>query len=233
MARGKSDKDSGDVGADAGGRRESVGRILGAARRAFGRSGFAGATLGAVAREAGVSKGLLHYHFDNKDHLLVETQRAFFRQLHQRFTERASRGETGLPSALEALDAMWDSVRELHLGAPFVVETLALSSQETPLGARVSAFYEESTDLLEDAIQLVFQDQLGRLAVPPARMAVLIRVLLEGLVVELARARTEEQLARVDGAYRDFRALFERFVLAGESGPPVDLNAMGPVPLPW
>jgi AcrR family transcriptional regulator len=216
-----------------GGKRETVGRILGAARKAIGRSGFSGATLGAVAKEAGVSKGLLHYHFESKDHLLVETQRAFFRQLHERFTERASRGEGGLPSALDALDAMWDSVRELHGGAPFVVETLALSSHDSPLGHKVSAFYDESTALLEDAIRLVFSEELDALAVPPERMAVLIRVLLEGLVVELARARDEEALARVDAAYQDFRALFERFVLAGKEGPTVDLAALGPVPLPW
>ena len=219
--------------ARSGRRRETVGRILGAARRAIGRSGFSGATLGAVAKEAGVSKGLLHYHFESKDHLLVETQRAFFRQLHERFSERAQRGEGGLPSALEALDAMWESVRELHGGAPFVVETLALSSHDSPLGTKVSAFYDESTALLQDAIQLVFAQELDQLAVPPERMAVLIRVLLEGLVVELARARDEAALARVDAAYHDFRALFERFVLAGKDGPPVDLAALGPVPLPW
>lgn len=219
----------------------AVQRILGAARRIFGRAGFDGASMGEVAAEAGVSKGLLHYHFENKDHLLLETQRAFFRQLHQRFIERARKGDGGLPSALDALDAMWGAARELHQGAPFLVETLALSTHDSPMGRQVASFYTECTGLLTDAIRAVFAEDLDRLSVPPERMAVLIRVLLEGLVVELARAATEDELARVDLAYSDMRALFARFVLAGQDGPAVDLDklgaawpdAAGPVPLPW
>ncbi len=222
--------DSGDRGGAK--RTETTRRILGAARRLFGEAGFSGSSMGAVAREAGVSKGLLHYHFDSKDHLFVETQQAFFRELHRRFSERAVRGDGGVPNALEALDAAWEAIRDLHGGAAFVVETLALSNQDSVLGARVAAFYTESTALLEDALAQIFAADLPRLAVPPERMAVLIRVLSEGLVVELARARSDEDLARVDRAYHDFRELFGRFVLGGatdDASEPVD----GPMPLPW
>lgn len=216
----------------------SVQRILRAASRVFGRSGYDGASMGEVAREAGVSKGLLHYHFASKEDLLLEAQRATFRELHRRFTERADQGEGGLDAALEALDAMWRSVRELRGGAPFIVETLALASHEGPVQRRVSTFYSESTQLLEDAIRAVFADELDQLAVTPDRMAVLIRVLLEGLTVELAQARTAEDAARVDQAYQDFRALFQRFVLSGQAMPAPDpalfgADGLGPVPLPW
>jgi AcrR family transcriptional regulator len=44
-------------------------RILEAARRCFGASGFAGATVEAIASEAGVSNGLLYQFFRSKDHL--------------------------------------------------------------------------------------------------------------------------------------------------------------------
>ena len=211
---------------------ETTRRILGAARRMFTESGFAGASMGAVAREAGVSKGLLHYHFDSKDHLFVETQQAFFRELHRRFSERADRGDGGVVSALEALDAAWEAIRDLHGGAAFVVETLALSNHDSALGRRVADFYDESTDLLEDAITQIFSAEIDQLAVPPERMAVLIRILSEGLVVELARARTDDELKRVDQAYKDFRGLFGRFVLGGSL--PVDEDALaGPMALPW
>jgi AcrR family transcriptional regulator len=211
----------------------SVQRILRAASRVFGRSGYDGASMGDVAREAGVSKGLLHYHFTSKEELLIEAQRATFRELHRRFAERALKGDKGLTAALDALDAMWRSVRELRGGAPFIVETLAMASHDGPLNLRVSRLYAESTQLLEDAIRLVFADELDRLAVTPDRMAVLIRVLLEGLTVELAQARTDEDAARVDQAYLDFRELFERFVLSGGTMPAPDPDELGPMPLPW
>ncbi|RME23056.1 MAG: TetR/AcrR family transcriptional regulator [Deltaproteobacteria bacterium] len=204
----------------------------------IGRRGYDRASMGEVAREAGVSKGLLHYHFASKEDLLLEAQRVTFRQLHQRFTERARQGQGGLDAALEALDAMWRTVRELRGGAPFIVETLALASHDGDLNRRVANFYQESTQLLEDAIRAVFADELDSLAVSPDRMAVLIRVLLEGLTVELAQARTEEERQRVDQAYLDFRALFQRFVLTGQPMPAPDLtlfdqDELTPVPLPW
>jgi AcrR family transcriptional regulator len=46
-------------------------RILEAARDCFGEAGFAGATVTAVARRAGVSNGLLYQFFRNKEHMLA------------------------------------------------------------------------------------------------------------------------------------------------------------------
>ena len=63
-------------------------------------------------------------------------------------------------------------------------------------------------ELLEEGIREVFADEIDRLTLPPQRMAVLIRTVLSGLVVELARARTEEQHAQVQAAYGDMRFLF-------------------------
>ena len=41
----------------------TIRRILDAAASSFGEQGFRGASMSAVAKAAGVSKGLLHYHF--------------------------------------------------------------------------------------------------------------------------------------------------------------------------
>jgi AcrR family transcriptional regulator len=220
---------------DARSRRGSltVQRIVRAAARVIGQSGYDRASMGDVAREAGVSKGLLHYHFASKEDLLIEAQRAAFREMHLRFTERARRGEKGLEAALDALDAMWRTVRELRGGAPFIVETLTMATHDGLLNRRLASFYAESTGLLEDAIRQVFADELDRLAISPDRMAVLIRVLLEGLTVELAQARTPEEAARVDQAYLDFRELFERFVLSGQSLAAPASVGVAPMPLPW
>jgi AcrR family transcriptional regulator len=50
-------------------------RIVEAMRVTVGRHGAAGATFDRVAREAGVSRGLLHYYFGTKERLLAETVR--------------------------------------------------------------------------------------------------------------------------------------------------------------
>ncbi len=164
------------------------------------------------------------------DAVFMDAQTAAYQQIYRRFTDRAKAGEGGLASAMEALDAMWQNVRQLRGGAPAIL--LTLSNQE--VSERRQRFYQESTDLLEDAIREVFKTDLGQLAVPPERMALLIRVVLEGLVVELAQAKTAEDVARVDQAYADLRRLFEGFVVMGDAAPtPVTELVLEPIPLPW
>ena len=50
-------------------------RIVEAMRASVGARGAAGSTFDHVAREAGVSRGLLHYYFGTKERLLVEVCR--------------------------------------------------------------------------------------------------------------------------------------------------------------
>src|SRR6476469_3090136 len=54
---------------------EKAQRIVDAMRSSVGRRGVAGSTFDHVAREAGVSRGLLHYYFGSKERLLIEVVR--------------------------------------------------------------------------------------------------------------------------------------------------------------
>lgn len=203
-------------------RRRATRRLLDTASTLVTRARVRAQTLaeGGEARPAGIA-----------DVLLMESQQTAYVHLHRHFTERAGRGEGGLASALEALDAMWETIRQLRSGATAILLTFA-NGDETVQDRR-ARFFVESTTLLEDAIRAVFATDLGLLAVPPERMAVLVRVALEGLVVELAQARTADDVAKVDQAYADLRALFERFVLHGGTWPAVEPISLEPIPLPW
>ncbi len=46
-------------------------KILNAVRTILAQKGYMGTTISAVAKEAGVSRGLLHYYFKNKDEMLA------------------------------------------------------------------------------------------------------------------------------------------------------------------
>src|SRR6187402_3851383 len=50
-------------------------RIIDAMRESVAKRGAAGSTFEHVSREAGVSRGLLHYYFGTKERLLVEVVR--------------------------------------------------------------------------------------------------------------------------------------------------------------
>jgi AcrR family transcriptional regulator len=75
-------------------------RILESAQRCFGEKGFAGATVAAIAADAGVSNGLLYQFFRNKEHLfevvLGDVIRDWVRAMLPRDEKRAA-------GALEAM----------------------------------------------------------------------------------------------------------------------------------
>ena len=190
----------------------SVRRILDAAASVFGSEGYMGASMNAVARAAGVSKGLLHYHFRSKEHLLIEAQRVAFRRIHTQF-EASHTPSTGREAALGAVDAMWHSIRDLYRWAPFLVETLSLSSTSRSVSNHLDEFYVESMALLEKGIDRVFADTPDALPMPADRLARLMRVNLHGLLVELALARNDADLQQADETYQDLRDVLANYVL--------------------
>jgi AcrR family transcriptional regulator len=186
----------------------SVQRILDAAARLFGRDGYDGASMISVARAAGVSKGLLHYHFRSKEHLLIAAHKATLRQVHLRFQERFNQGDRGMETALDGLDALWGALRELEDWAPFMVETMALAAQGRRVRPQMDEFFDEVMPMLEDGLRKAFAGDTDRLVLPPRRMALVMRTMLQGLVVDLAFARGPSERERVYKTYADLRELF-------------------------
>jgi AcrR family transcriptional regulator len=81
---------------------EKARRIVAAMRASVARRGAAGSTFDHVAREAGVSRGLLHYYFGSKERLLVEVVRHDAELRIQAFEERLRDADT-LDSVIESL----------------------------------------------------------------------------------------------------------------------------------
>jgi AcrR family transcriptional regulator len=69
-------------------------RIVDAMRESVAKRGAAGSTFEHVAREAGVSRGLLHYYFGTKEKLLVEVVRRDAELRVTRLDEPLAKAET-------------------------------------------------------------------------------------------------------------------------------------------
>src|SRR5215831_907772 len=88
----------------------SVQRILSAALACWSRDGYHGSSLKDIAAEAGVAKSLLHYHFQSKEHLLIELQAVQHRQVAAEIRERLKARGPSIEGALDALDQCWDAL---------------------------------------------------------------------------------------------------------------------------
>lgn len=60
----------------------TLSKILASAEVEFAEAGFEGAGMKAIARRAGVSQGLVHYHFGSKEHLYGEVIRHRSREIN-------------------------------------------------------------------------------------------------------------------------------------------------------
>ena len=90
---------------------EKAKRIVEAMRSSVARRGIAGSTFEHVAREAGVSRGLLHYYFGTKEALLVEVVRRDTEHRIARLDEPLGRA-TSVDELLEILVAdLEDSIQ--------------------------------------------------------------------------------------------------------------------------
>jgi AcrR family transcriptional regulator len=93
---------------------EKAQRIVDAMRDSVARRGAAGSTFEHVAREAGVSRGLLHYYFGTKERLLVEVVRRDTELRVTRLDERLGEAKT----ADDVLDALVSSLTEMIENEP-------------------------------------------------------------------------------------------------------------------
>jgi AcrR family transcriptional regulator len=111
---------------------EKAQRIVDAMRTCVGARGATGATFDHVAREAGVSRGLLHYYFGTKERLLAEVVRRDCDLRMAQLTETAA----GVDSPDALLGALGGSLLDLVDENPefFVIllelHTLARQNEE-------------------------------------------------------------------------------------------------------
>jgi AcrR family transcriptional regulator len=81
---------------------EKATRIVAAMRTCVAKYGSAGATFDHVSKEAGVSRGLLHYYFGSKERLLIEV----IRRETQRLVEMIQAAASVAGSAEELVDVL-------------------------------------------------------------------------------------------------------------------------------
>lgn len=88
--------------------------ILAAAEVEFAEAGFEGAGMKAIATRAGVSQGLLHYHFGNKEHLYGEVIRHRSKEINDSRSALLDQIDLQAPNALEKV---FDALFRPTLGA--------------------------------------------------------------------------------------------------------------------
>ena len=165
---------------------EKAQRIVAAMRASVGKRGAAGSTFDVVAREAGVSRGLLHYYFGSKERLLVEVVRrdcdARIASLEEQL-ERAS----SIDEIVGALVASLEAFVEDEPGTQAVLwEMVSASRHSEEIRAELAELYRRWRSHLAEVLRSKERAGVVTLDADPESVASLLFALGDGLGLQLA-----------------------------------------------
>jgi AcrR family transcriptional regulator len=168
---------------------EQVGKnrasVLDAARRVFLARGYGGATLEAIAEEAGFSKGVVYSQFASKADL-------FLALLEGRIAERAAEneriaGRAAGAAALRALLRNFEADVRAEAGwARLVIEFRVHALRDPALNRRYAEAHARTVDLLAGALDGIHRRGGLEPAMPPRAMAGLMLAVGAGVTLERA-----------------------------------------------
>ena len=164
---------------------EKAQRIVDAMRTCVGTRGATGATFDHVAREAGVSRGLLHYYFGSKEQLLVEVVRHDTTARTQAMDERLARAQ----SPEEIVDALVVGLEEFLEddagGQAVIYEMLSASRHSEEIRAELAELYRQSRDRLAGWLRTKEREGVVRLQGDPDAVASILFSLGDGFGIQV------------------------------------------------
>lgn len=209
--RGSAADGSGEVGAaGAGGRSlsgEKAQRIVEAMRRSVARRGTAGSTFDHVSREAGVSRGLLHYYFGTKEQLLVEAAR---RDCELRM-ELLEQQLAGAQTADDFIDLMAQNLQETVREDPefvtLVFELFMLSRRNEDIATEYCGLMQRMRGQVAAMLALAQGEGILCLHAEPEAVADVLFSLGDGLALRMLADPDRDFSATVQAGIVAVRAL--------------------------
>jgi AcrR family transcriptional regulator len=186
---------------------EKAQRIVEAMRRSVARRGTAGSTFDHVSREAGVSRGLLHYYFGTKEQLLVEAAR---RDCELRM-ELLEHQLAGAQTADDFIDLMAQNLQEtVHDDPDFVTlvfELFMLSRRNEDIAAEYGRLMRRMRGQVAAMLAAAQGEGILRLHAEPEAVAEVLFSLGDGLALRMLAEPERDFEATIQAGIVAVRAL--------------------------
>jgi len=200
-----------------GAQKPSVQRIVRAAGACFGRKGYVGASMMEIAHEAGVSKSLLHYHFESKEHLFLEVQLLLCTELLHR-VEALDLGSRPTDHFRRAVSEVHRFIERDLDQMKVLLEFRSVAAANPRIADGVTRFYDEILSLLVQGITNALGPLVPRLAIPVPRLARVLLTIFHGLIVDLSFATEADARQLISETVSDIQMILERSLLPDMMG---------------
>jgi AcrR family transcriptional regulator len=164
---------------------EKAQRIVDAMRRSVARRGTAGSTFDHVSREAGVSRGLLHYYFGTKEQLLVEAVRRDCDLRLERLELQLSTAQTPDDFIDLMAQSLQDTIREDPDFVTLVFELFTLSRRNTDIAAEYAGLMRRTREQVAGMLAAGQAEGVLRLHAEPEVVAEVLFSLGDGFALRM------------------------------------------------
>jgi AcrR family transcriptional regulator len=176
-------------------------------RRSVARRGTAGSTFDHVAREAGVSRGLLHYYFGTKEQLLVEAVR---RECAVRM-DMLERQLSDAQTADDFIDLMARNLQETVSSDPdfvtLVFELFTLSRRNAEIAAEYRQLLRRTREQVAGMLAGAQEHGVLALHAEPQAVAEILFSLADGFSLRMLAEPDRDFSATIGAGIRCVRAL--------------------------
>jgi AcrR family transcriptional regulator len=164
---------------------EKAQRIVEAMRHSVARRGAAGSTFDHVSREAGVSRGLLHYYFGTKEQLLVEAARRDCELRIEALEQRLAGAQTADDFVALLAQNLQETVREDPDFVTLVFELFTLSRRNADIAVEYARLVRLTRERLASMLAAAQEDGVLRLHAEPEAVADILFSIGDGFALRM------------------------------------------------
>ena len=188
---------------------DKAARIVDAMRASVALRGVAASTFDHVAREAQVSRGLLHYYFGTKERLLAEVVR---RDCDLRMALIDAQ-LAGARSADDVLDGLVESLKESVVDDPafitLIFELFSVSLRNEEIAAEFAELLRRTRDHVAELLARKEAEGVLRLHGPADAVADVLFSMADGIAMRMLTERDRDFEPSVAAGVRAIRALID------------------------
>jgi AcrR family transcriptional regulator len=186
---------------------ERAQRIVEAMRRSVAQHGTAGSTFERVAREAGVSRGLLHYYFGTKEQLLAEAVRRDCQLRLERLEQQLAGAQTAEDFIGLMAQHLQDMIREDPDFVTLLFELFTLSRRNADIAVEYANLMRTMREQVAGMLTVAQEESVLRLHAEPEAVAEILFSLGDGFALRMLTEPDRDFTATVRAGIACARAL--------------------------
>jgi AcrR family transcriptional regulator len=186
---------------------EKAQRIIDAMRHSVAKRGTTGSTFDHVSREAGVSRGLLHYYFGTKEKLLVEAVRRDAELRIERLQEQLATAKTADAFIDLMAQNLQETIREDPDFLTLAFELFTLSRRNEEIAVEYAELMRRTRQQVAEMLDSAQREGVLHLHAEPEAIAEILFSLGDGFALRMLSEPDRDFTATIGAGITSVRAL--------------------------